>query len=494
MTADSNEGQRSADRATRRRAPRSPSAYAMAIYRAGTDDAVEATQRLTLASRAAAVVRFEDAWPAVGRSTVTRSLLRDWYMDVYQQQLDRGPDAPVESPIDGNRAEQLFLDIRETAGAPTDIVIDTVLTLARDARAFAGRVSAVHDRFVGMALAGRIGSLFPRYSGVAVGARQAIAEQWYLRAFHAELDRRTLRRPTPSIGRAEIARVVEDLAVGTVLHPSPAQSPIPESEADRQRHAALAWATLPDHRRLTWLTQHRFDERLYRLRWVKLPAPAQDLLLAEVAQTGLQTRPTDAHIENTLPTPDEAAAVRFATTVIHPARPADFQAARVLFHRGGTAMPPGLISGQLLEPVAEALSRLKKATPRAGQTRGLPSQGWWNDKATLDHAAQLRMNGAYWTQIGRELGVSPDLARYGLRHYGELDPTFTKSRPMRRWTSQELAAATALRAKGRDWNDIAVLIGRSSGKAVRAALQTANLPTEATRTNPARPTPPAPEL
>lgn len=464
---------------------RSPAAYVQAIHRAATDDAVAVAQRLLVASRTVAVARFEEAWPSVpDRPIPTRTLLRDWYLHVYQQHLDRGLHAPPDSPIDGNRAELVIIEIRDRSGATTEIVTDTVLTLARDARKLAGQVSVTQDRFVAAALAGRTATIFPRDPGAPISARQAIGEQWYARAFRAELDPLVFRLPTPSIEQAEVAKVIEDLAAGTHRRqpdPSPAPS-LPSPDSDLRRHAALAWKALPDHRRLLWLTQHGLDERLFARGWGKLPAEVVELLKAEVDQP--QARPsTAARVSVSLADPAEAAAATFGAAVIGPAGPAEIAAARALFHRGAVGFPPGMIGEHSLQNVKESLARLKDATPRSGQTRGLPRQGWWDDKDDLERAVRLRMEFATWTEIGQQLGVTAERAKYGVEHYGNLDPVFTRARrTMMRWTPEEVATAAALAAKGRSWDDIAVLIGRSSGNAVRQAVHIAN----GSRLNPSR--------
>jgi len=340
--------------------------------------------------------------------------------------------------------------------------------------------------------------VFPRDPGSPLSARQAIGEQWYQRAFRAELDPQVFRLPTPPVEQAEIAQVVADLAAGTdYQRPSapPTPSP-PDSEDDLRRHVALAWKALPDHRRLRWLTEHDLDERLFTRGWDKLPAQVIELLKAQVRET--TTRPSaDPRTPVSLANPAEAAAARFGAPVIGLAGPAQFEAARALFRRGAVAFPPGLVGDQPLRTITEALARLKDATPRSGQTRGLPRQGWWDDKDTLERAVRRRMELATWTQIGQELGVSADRAKYGVQHYGNLDPVFTQTRPMMlRWTPEEIATAAALRAKGRSWNDIAVLIGRSNGHAVRQAVQSADRrraePEDSDR--PSRRPPPGPQL
>jgi hypothetical protein len=325
-------------------------------------------------------------------------------------------------------------------------------------------------------LAGRLGTVFPRRPDTQVSVRQAIGEQWYLRAFRAELDPVLFRVQTRPIGQTEIAQVVDDLVAGTAHRPSdvPPGPPIPESEAERQRQAALAWRALPDHRRLLWLTQHDLDGRRYfSRRWNKLPARIRDLLVAQLDEPRLQSR-THAHRPDVaLFGPVDAAANLFGAPAIRPAGAVEFEAAQALFRRGGAAFPPSLIGDQPIEALTMALGRLKKASPLAEQTRGLPRQGWWTDKATLDRAVKLRMDGAGWTQIGRELGITASRARRGLRGHGDLDPVFTRPKPSRPWTAQELATVAALRAKGHGWNDIAALIGRPSGGAVRGAVRNA---------------------
>lgn len=406
------------------------------------------------------------------RSIPTRTLLRDWYLHVYQQHLDRGLHAPPDSPIDGNRAELVIIGVRDRSGATTEIVTDTVLTLARDARAIADQVRVTQDRFVAAALAGRVATIFPRDPGAPISARQAIGEQWYARAFRAELNPLVFRLPTPPVGHAEITQVIQDLAAGRP-QPDPAPAP-PGSDADLRRHAALAWKTLPDHRRLLWLTQHGLDERLFARGWGKLPAEVFNLLKAEVNQP--QARPsTAARVSVSLANPAEAAAARFGAAVIGPVGPAEIAAARALFHRGAVTFPPGMVGEQSLQIVTRALARLKNTAPRSGQTRGLPRQGWWDDKDDLERAVRLRMEFATWAEIGRQLGVTAERAKYGVEHYGNLDPVFTRARPtMMRWTPEEVATAAALAAKGRSWDDIAVLIGRSSGSAVRQAVHIAD--------------------
>lgn len=466
-----------------RKAPvRSPAAYVQAIHRAATDDAVAVAQRLMVASRTVAVARFEQAWPSVrNRPIPTRTLLRDWYLHVYQQQLDRGLHAPPDSPIDGNRAELVIIEIRDRSGATTEIVTNTILSLARDARALAHQTNTAQERFVTAALAGRIATLFPRHPGTPISARQAIGEQWYARAFRAELDPQVFRRPTPPIEQDEITQVIQDLAAGTHRHlPDPTPTlPLRSADADLRRHAALAWKALPDHRRLLWLTQHGLDEHLFTRGWDKLPAKVFELLKAEVSQSEAvesQARPsTSERISVSLANTAEAAAASFNAAVIGPAGPAEIAAARALFRRGAVAFPPGIVGEQSLQAITEALARLKDATPRSGQTRGLPRQGWWDDKDDLERAVRLRMQFATWKEIGQQLGVTADRAKYGVEHYGNLDPVFTQARPaVPRWTPEELATAAALRANGRSWDDIAALIGRPNGNAVRQAVHAAD--------------------
>lgn len=69
------------------------------------------------------------------------------------------------------------------------------------------------------------------------------------------------------------------------------------------------------------------------------------------------------------------------------------------------------------------------------------------------------MEGADWARIGREIGVSADRVRSGLIRYGDLDPVIAQPRPKRLWTLEDLATATALRAKGDRWNVIAAIVG-----------------------------------
>lgn len=452
--------------------PQEPADFAMAIYRAATDDAVAVAERLTVASRAAAVGRFEQMWPSVpDRPIPTRRVLRDWYLYVYQQQLDRGLHAPADSPIDGNRAEQVFTRVRRTSGAPTDVVIDTVLTLARDARLFASNVSTAQDAFVATALAGRVGTVFPRKPGVPVGARQAIGEQWYIRTFRAELDPVVFHLTTRSLRPAEIARVVDDLAANVHRVSDRAnQAATSEAVADRERHAALAWHSLLDHRRLRWLTDHNFRPRLFSVSWAKLPRAVQDQLVAEIGELEQAGRGAAATAPAMLTGVVEAAAARFGKIAVHPVGPAELAAARALFRRGGVGFPPELIGDQPQRPAVDALNRLKAASPGSAETRGLPRQGWWTETDALDKAVRMRVSGANWTEIGRTLGVSGESARRGLVNYGDVDPALTRRTPRRLWTPEELATAASLRAEGRRWSDIAVLIGRSNGKAVWQAV------------------------
>lgn len=452
--------------------PESPAEFALAIYRAATDDAAAVAERLTLASRAAAVGRFEQMWPSVpDRPIPTRRVLRDWYLHVYQKQLDRGLNAPADSPIDGNRAEEVFTMVREKSGAPTDVVIDTVLSLARDARQFASSVSTAQDAFVTAALAGRVATVFPRRPGVPVSARQAIGEQWYIRSFHAELDPAAFHMATRSLGPAEVAQVVDDLRAGAQRLPGRADaSKARPSTADRRRHAALAWNTLPDHRRLRWLTDHHFKPRLLSRAWTELPTKVQDQLLTEISDLD-QTGPTAAPAPAVLAGAIEAAAARFGEIAIRPASQTETEAARALFHRGGAGVPPQLIGEQPVTIVVETLNRLKAASPRPAQTRGLPRQGWWTETEALDRAVRMRVNGANWKEIGQALGgVSGESVRSGVERYGDVDPALTRTTPHRLWTQEELATVAELRAAGRRYCDIAVLIGRSSGKAVSQAV------------------------
>lgn len=204
----------------------------------------------------------------------------------------------------------------------------------------------------------------------------------------------------------------------------------------------------------------------------KLPTEVQDQLLTEIsdlegAGTDAAARPAPAVLNGVI----ESAAARFGEIEVRPAGPAELAAARALFRRGGVGFPAELISDQPLQASVEALNRLKVASPRAAEMRGIPRQGWWTETDALDKAVRMRVNGAHWTEIGRALGISGESARRGVVNYGDVDPALTRRTPRRLWTPEELATAVALRAEGRRWSDIAVLIGRSSGKAVWQAIR-----------------------
>lgn len=449
--------------------------YAQAIYRAASAAAAAVTERVTLASRTLAVARFEQLWPSVsGPKPTTRRLLQDWYVAVYERHLDQGLAAPADAPIDGNQAEQVISAVRTWSGAPTAVVMDTVLTLARDARALADGVGPARARFVQAGLTGQIAAVFPRQAGEPVGVRQAIAEQWYRRCFHAELDPALYRLRTPPITKAEIAAVADDLTAGAIRRqPRPAhQTAAGQVRKTWRTEVELRWNARSAVGRLLWLARHGHDERLHTRSYTELPDHVQEDLLVFL-RTRDRRRPASRPVI-TSGRPISQAAVAFATDPIPTAGQVEVEAAHILFSRGFAAFP----RDRLADPppasdAIDALSRLKAAnTRRRGQMRGLPPVGWWNNAEDLQHAAEMRTGGASWVAIGRMLGVTPLTARTGLVRHSDLAPALTTIQPFpRRWTAEERAAAAALRERGYEWNRIARLIGRPSGAAVRSKIQ-----------------------
>lgn len=439
------------------------------IWKAANADGAAISERLLIAERAAATGRFESFWPTPSESHVmppTRRLLRDWYVRVVENQLARGIMAPAGSPIDGVEAERVMAAVRGRTGADSSLVVDVVIELARDGRAFADHMAKARKDYVDAALTGRINQLFQR-SG-QVGMRQALAEQWYLRSFRAAIEPLLYRLDTPPVTAAEIQAVGISLATAQprILHQN--GRPIGPATPDGWRaHTAEQWAALSAHDRATWLTGRSWEADFVEAEFHQLPLTVQSQLLAQYPPVG------PIMSQGIAPGPPlHAAAVAFGTTQVPAASDQDLQYARILFNRGGVTLPRQILDDLPDSDAVQAtLQALHAANKRRGEMRGHPRQRpYWSDDQQRDRAVQLRKLGMSFRAIGNELHMNEDRVAKGLREDSSIPAELVAKIDRPEWTEERLRVAAYLRSQGHTYQQIAAVFGYRTGQTIRYAL------------------------
>ncbi|WP_188897481.1 hypothetical protein [Microlunatus endophyticus] len=447
-------------------------ARARLIQKTAEADAAAVTERLLLAERAAATSRFETFWPTPTPSrtpSITRRTLQAWYVRVVENQLARGLMAPANAPIDGAEAEKMMALVRRRTGADSAIVVDVVIELARDARLVADQIAEARPSYLEAALRGRISQIFQRQPQRPVGIRQALAEQWYARAFHATADPPLYRKPTPPVTAAETHAVAVSLASGQahVLHRN--GRPIgPATPKAWQAHAAKQWATTRRAAKRSWLTERGFDTDFATTSFHHLPLMLQSELLAlhPPAEKVLSQRVAPG-------TPTESAAEAFSATPIEPATNSDLYFASILFSPRGVTLPRNVI-GDLPDDTAvqASLDALHAANHDRVEIRGHRIRRvLWTDEQRV-RAVEMRRAGKPYTEIGAELGMSDEQVSRALREDSDIAPELVTKQDRTRWTEEQIRVAAYLRSQGHTYNQIAAVFGYKSAGTIRAALTT----------------------
>jgi hypothetical protein len=445
-------------------------ARARLIQKTAEADAAAVTERLLLAERAAATGRFESFWPTPTPSrgpSITRRTLQAWYVRVVENQLALGLMAPANAPIDGAEAEKTIALVRRRTGA--DSATAVVIELARDARLVADQIAQASNAYLEAALRGRISQLFKRPPGRPVGIRQALAEQWYARAFHAAVDPALYRTSTPPVTAAETHAVAVSLASGQahVLHRN--GRPIgPATPKAWQAHAAKQWAATRRAAKRNWLTERGFDTDFATASFHQLPLMLQSELLAlhPPAEKVLSQRVAPG-------APTDAAAEAFSSTPIEPATNSDQYFASILFSPRGVTLPRDVI-GDLPDDTAvqTSLDALHAANHDRVEIRGHRIRRvLWTDEQRV-RAVEMRRAGKPYTEIGAELGMSDEQVSRALREDSDIAPELVTKQDRTRWTEEQIRVAAYLRSQGHTYNQIAAVFGYKSAGTIRAALTT----------------------
>lgn len=445
-------------------------ARAQLIQKTATADAAAITERLLLAERAAATGRFETHWPTPSPSrtqSITRRTLQGWYVRVVENQLARGLMAPANAPIDGAEAEKTMAIVRQRTGADSAIVVDVVIELTRDARLVAEQIAQARRSYLEAALRGHISKLFKRSPDRPVGIRQALAEQWYARAFHASADPPLYRTSTPPITAAETHAVAVSLATGQahVLYRN--GRPIgPATPKGWQAHATKRWAAMNPGDKRSWLSARAFDTEFAKAPFHRLPLMLRSDLLAlyPPVQQVMSQRPASGM-------PADAAAEAFSAAAIEPATISDLHFASILFSPRGVTLPGNVIRNLPDDAAVRAsLNLLHAANHDRVEIRGhrIRHVLWTDDQRA--RAVEMRQAGKPYTEIGAEIGMSNERVARALRVDSDIDPGLVAKQDRTPWSEDRLRAAAYLRSQGHTYNQIAAVFGYREAGTIRAAL------------------------
>lgn len=386
--------------------------YARELATLAGREADQVAVRVQYGARLVAVNRFAEMWPNTARNSLTRRALQGWYLYAFEQHLAE-PVAGTVQTVDGREAGRVLATVIERTRVNRDVALGVITALAHDARILARSTAIARGRLLEAALTGHISKLFPRRPEADLGLRQAIAEQWYARSFHAVIGPKVLGVPTAPVTRMEIH------AVGTCLATNQARillehgDPIGLAREQTWRdHASWWWVNQRTAQRQGWLRRAGYGPGLAMTSFGRLPPYLQSRLLEQHPPSDLDlSHPVDVG------TPAQRAARMFDTAPLRPATDAEQQAERLIFTRGGGTIPPNMLPEQPdMVPLLDALRELRRNNQNnRSEVGGLGYlHQWWSDPGKVDQAVQMRLAGTDFGDIAKQLGIGKKSLRKGL--------------------------------------------------------------------------------